>query len=617
MNVIGTIFDSAKRLLPQKLQDSLFAEIDISKSLEASPAGAIFMGVQILEYLGFPRYIDDLLGERHRSFEELRHHYHNKKASDKPLIPSPGIILCILVADMIAHPRTITPAYKFEENAASWCSGPLLGIEPALLNDDRIGRTLSAIGAETQTMEETLFYLIMTAGKKAEIPLNKFMLDTTVLELDGKFKDAEKVVPGRGKNSFAQLLVSLVIASGSRLPVGFGVLAGNTNDAKTLPGIYDTVHRIADEGAVEFLMDRIYPTPSNILFLKEHEDERMVYWVSPLKAGLSNRRVRQEIEQAYNEEQWKKVSYRSAKERKAKIDPPLQAFETTWMLTETIKPDLEPGQKRRPKGSIKTVEMEVRCVFYRHQGQAEKETKKREQDQIQLNEALQDFRSKLNKYKYRELEYCQIKLSELLKFFPSVKEFVQCQLSQTEQGAISLTWSWDQSALDEEAKYDGTFALLTNYSAKQVSANQLVKKYRSRDEIEVDFKQMRGLLDLERVLFQLPERIDCYIFLKVIALFVLAFLRAYAVQEGVKATEKEIQESMGDMFLTETQILPLKMKIYGVARDSELNKLFRNLFSLSEPQTIISGMNEAEKSKTDHYVLKWYETKEKEHQAPY
>lgn len=617
MNAIGAIIDSAKRLLPQKLQDLLFAEIDISKSLEASPAGAIFMGVQILEFLGFPRYIDDLLGEKHRSFDDLRYHYHNKKASDKPLIPSPGIILCILVADMIARPRTITPAYKFEESAASWQSGPLLGIEPYLLNDDRIGRALSALGAETQTMEEILFHLIMTAGKEAGIPLNKFMLDTTVLELDGKFKAAEKVVPGRGKNSFAQLLVSLVIASGSRLPVGFGVLAGNTSDSRTLPGVYDTVHRIADEGAVEFLMDRIYPTPSNILFLKEHEDERMVYWVSPLKMGLSNRRVRQEIEQAYNEERWKTVSYRSTKELKANIAPPLQAFETTWTLTEKIKPDLEPGQKRRPKGSIKTKEIEVRCVFYRHQGRAEQEIMKRKQNLTRLDEALMDFTAKLNKRKYQELDYCRKKFKELLKSFSSVSEFVQYDLCETEKGAISLTWSWDHAAIEEEAKYDGTFALLTNYSTNQVNSNQLVKKYRSRDEIEVDFKQMRGLLDLERVLFQLPERIDCYIFLKVIALFVLTFLRAYAAMEGVKTTEKKIQEDMGDMLLVETQVLPLEMIIYSVARDSELNKLFRNLFSLVEPHKIISVMNEAEKAKADHYVLKWAEAYKNGHQASY
>lgn len=93
---------------------------------------------------------------------------------------------------MVARLRYLTPAYKFEEMAEQWCTGPLLGIAPSLLNDDRIGRVLSALGANTETMEEVLFKLVMEAGKKAGIPLNKFMLDTTVLKLDGKFKDAGK-----------------------------------------------------------------------------------------------------------------------------------------------------------------------------------------------------------------------------------------------------------------------------------------------------------------------------------------------------------------------------------------------------------------------------------------
>jgi len=188
-----------------------------------------------------------------------------------------------------------------------------------------------------------------------------------------------------------------------------------------------------------------------------------------------------------------------------------------------------------------------------------------------------------------------------LKSHSGVKQFVQYNLSQANNGGITFTWSWQESALVEELKHDGTFALLTNYTPKQVNANQLVTKYRSRDEVEVDFKQMRGLLDLERVLYQRPERIDSYVFLKVIALFVLTFMRAYAQQEGVKATEKEIQENM---LLVENNIMPLEMKTYGVARDSKLTKLFREIFSLPEPQTLIKVLNEAEIARVDEYVRK-------------
>lgn len=47
------------------------------------------------------------------------------------------MILSLIVADMIACPRHITRTYKFQEMAERWQTGPLLGIEPSLLNDDR------------------------------------------------------------------------------------------------------------------------------------------------------------------------------------------------------------------------------------------------------------------------------------------------------------------------------------------------------------------------------------------------------------------------------------------------------------------------------------------------
>jgi transposase len=403
------------------------------------------------------------------------------------------------------------------------------------------------------------------------------------------------------------LLVSLVIASGSRIPVGFGVLPGNTSDSSTLPDIYETVNRVADDGPVEFLMDRIYPTPGNILFLKDHQDERMVYWVAPLKMGLSEKRARELVDEANRENKWGPISYRSSKEKKAKVDPPLTAFETAWTLTQKVKPELKPGQKRRPRGSIQTIEVEVRCVFYRHELNAEQERENRGIKIEQLEKALQEFSAKLNKREYQDIEYCKKKLAELLKSYTSVKKFVQCSVSQTNKGIISLIWSWDGEAILEETKYDGIFALLTNYTKEQINKNQLVEKYRERDQVEVDFKQMRGILELERILFQRPERIDTYAFIKVIALFVLAFLRFHAGQEGIKTTEKNIQESMGDILLVENQILPLGFKTYGVARDTELNRLFREIFSLPDPLELIKVMSEAEIAKVDDYVRTWYE----------
>jgi transposase len=606
MNEIGAVIQAAKKLIPKKVQEELIKQLGMSETLDASPAGAVLMGMYILEYVGFPRYIDEQLGMEYTSIEQLRNHYHEKQPDEKPMTPSAGIILSLMVADMFACPRNITRTYKFEEMAEIWKTGPLLGIEPSLLNDDRILRTMSLLGADMQNMKEILFQLVINASKKAGIALNKFILDTTLLQLSGNFDDTPKVVPGRGRDSFDQLVVSLVVASGSKLPVGFNILAGNTSDSSTLPDAYHTINTIADEGSIELIMDRAFPTASNIRFLNEHQEERMVYWVSPLKIGLSEKEARRLINEAYSYKKWNAVSYRSTKEKKSNVEPPLTAFEGIWTLTDVIKPELEPGQKRRAKGSIQSIEMDVRVVFYQHKINAENEKKRRYHEKDQLEKALQDFESKLNKRKLRDIEYCQNKLDGLVKGFKKVGRFLKYEFSKTDNGIISLDIIWDDVAIEQEEKYDGIFALLTNYEKNQINADGLVTKYRSRDEIEVNFKDMKGLLDLEKIIYQIPERIDTYIFLKVIAFFILAFLKTYAENAGLKTTKKGIQESMGDMLIVENKLMPLGMKTYGVARDTALNKLFRKTFLLPEPLDLIKILSEIELTKVNEYVINWY-----------
>lgn len=606
MEQLGMLLDSISRLLPKEVHKEVFNNLKISETFEATPSGAILIGMYILEYLGFPQYIDDILGIEHTTIAQLKNHYNNKEETEPPMIPSPGIVLSLMAADIIACPSTITPVYKYVEMAAQWHTGPLLGIDPSLLNDDRIGRMMSMAGADHETLQEVLYTMLVNAGKKSHIPLSKFILDTTLLQLDGEFKNAPKVVPGRGNRSFAQLIVSLVVASGSRMPVGFSVLAGNTSDSSTLPDIYETVDRIADDGPVEFLMDRIYPTPSNILFLERQKNDRVVYWVSPLKAGLSEKRFRDLVDEAYEENMFKPVEYRSQKEIKADIKPPLTAFETVWTLTETIKPQLEAGRKRRPKGSIQKVSIDVRCVIYRHEINAQREKKNRELKKEELTQALFEYTTKLNKRKYCNIKYCENKLSELLKKYACLNSFIKYNLFQSDKGSIDFSWTFDEVAFVEEEKYDGLFALLTNYTIEQVNSNQLVRKYRGRDQIEVDFKEMKGLLQLERILFQKPERIDTYIFLKVIALFVLTFMRAQAEQNGIHKTVKDIKEDMGNVIISETRILPIEMKAYGIGRDTDLNKMFRRMFSLPDPVDLIKILIDSEKSRIDEYVINWY-----------
>lgn len=98
-------------------------------------------------------------------------------------------------------------------------------------------------------------------------------------------------------------------------------------------------------------------------------------------------------------------------------------------------------------------------------------------------------------------------------------------LSENALKAVKVLWTWDEDAYTGQKRYDGVFAMLTNHPQEDVSANEILCRYRDRNEVEMDFRGLKGLLDLERIFMQIPERIDAYLFTKVLDYFVLAFLR--------------------------------------------------------------------------------------------
>src|SRR5665648_1301226 len=90
MEDIGAIMLSIMKQLPQKAQNQLIPQLASSKEIDASPAGAILMGMHILEYVGFAKHVDDLLGEEHTSIKKLKEHYQDRS------VPERSFLTCLL-----------------------------------------------------------------------------------------------------------------------------------------------------------------------------------------------------------------------------------------------------------------------------------------------------------------------------------------------------------------------------------------------------------------------------------------------------------------------------------------------------------------------------------------
>lgn len=582
---LGAIFERIQQL-PKQAQTALLGGLKLTDA-KFTPAGAVLTAMYLLTSLGVLRRIDRVLGEEHTSLNYLK----KEMAEGRKQVPSSGILIGLLVADMLAYPKRIARIYEVQTLAKAWHTDKLLGIDPDLLNDDRLLRTLSKLGVNPSDMGDILQGMTLDVSDQFKIGLSRFFVDGSVLQLDGVFAQASKVCPGRGQDSLSQLVTSLVVASGSRLPVSFDVLPGGTNDSTTLPKALVAMDRVAPPGPIEWIADRIFPSAKNILFL-QNQKQREYRFIAPLKTGVSEKRFRALVDQAWDQGQWESINYRSSEEMRKKRERSYEAYETAWTLTDIEKPELPPGQTRRPKGSIISHEVTVRCAVYRHGYKAEQEFQNREKQRVVCEAALEDFSKKLNKRKLQTLPECEQAIARLMKEFPKVKSFVKLELSKNAHNAVVLLWSWDEDAYTRQKRYDGIFAMLTNHSREHVSSNELLCRYRDRNQVEMNFRDLKGMLDLERIFMQIPERIDAYLFIKVLAYFVLAFLRWYAEEHGYgKMTESKIQDQLSEMGLSRISIEPLGIDKWSVANDNPLTIFFRSSLDLPDPHETINILN--------------------------
>ena len=112
---------------------------------------------------------------------------------------------------------------------------------------------------------------------------------------------------------------------------------------------------------------------------------------------------------------------------------------------------------------------------------------------------------------------------------------------------VLFSWNWDEEAYSHQKRYDGVFAMLTNHPQKDVYVDEILLRYRYRNQIEMNSRDLKGLLDLERIFIRIPERTDAFLFIKVLAYFVLAFRRDTEEHGYGKLTESKIQDQLSEL----------------------------------------------------------------------
>ncbi len=95
-----------------------------------------------------------------------------------------GQVIEALVANRLTSP---TPLVHVQDWAAAWVTEEIFGIDPAALNDDRIGRALDAIAPE---LEGIVGSVGATAIAAFGLDVARLHWDTTSISLYGDYRDA-------------------------------------------------------------------------------------------------------------------------------------------------------------------------------------------------------------------------------------------------------------------------------------------------------------------------------------------------------------------------------------------------------------------------------------------
>jgi transposase len=596
------VMEQLAKLPPNKLMKILpELRVEVPK---ANPSGAVLIGVFLARSIGIGKIIDDLLGEEYVTYEHLREDATNGFNARV----STGLACEIMIGDMLGRNQHLTRLYKFEEACDNWQVEKILGIPAQKFNDDKMGRALDAIRADEKIMADVLQGVVLSASKTFNIPLNRFYNDTSSVPVSGVMEGNDKVQYGYGGiHDLKQLVLNLTISDVASLPITSAIDPGNVQGGTTFGRSFQKVKEVTDNQEFEMIIDRGILTQDNMHLILSDSNGKG-FFIGPLKEDLSKNWVLTQLNRA-KEDDFTPISYRSKKEIERDLPLRYIAFETEYTFTVELEPrkkDKKPkkDKQRRKKGERKFATYTVRAVIYCDLQKKQKDELRRQERIIRTENALIELNGKFNKRSLTTVDACKQAVEKIFKGHPEMRRLFNVKIELNQHNAVIMTWSKDTTIIPELEKTDGIFVLLTNHGKEKVDANELLTRYRGRNDIEVSFKFLKGALDLRQIFLRVPNRVEAYCFLKVLAMLVLNLAAWILAKHGKKMSPQKLQKELGDLTIAEQRLEPIGVRHWGGANVPNTIDMLVNQFNLPHPLILIEIINAS--INFSYHIEKWF-----------
>lgn len=416
-------------------------------------------------------------------------------------IASHGRVIEAMVANRLTSPQ---PLLHVQDWAGEWAVEEVFGVEPATLNDDRLGRALDAIAPALDAIVGSIGARAIT---EFGIDVARLHWDMTSISLFGDYDQPEDgfAEPSYGhpkdrRVDLKQIQTGLAVSGDGGIPVLHRAFDGRAGEVNQVVAAMESLRAMCAERSFLLVGDTKLVSYENLRQITAAG----VTFIAPASKSY----VSAEVLAACDFDAAAPVDYVAQRDADKPADRrgTYRVLEDTWSME----------APKKTKGTA----LELRRVFVWSSADADAAGKARAKKLERAREDLDALTRGLGGRHYATPAAVQARLTTIASK-RRVGDYLRADVGVDEAGKPILAWHFDNEALAAEAATDGWYCLLTNLDAGTVVAGEVLARYKGQEVVERRYGAFKGPLAVAPVFLKNNRRIEAL--LSVICLALLIF----------------------------------------------------------------------------------------------
>ncbi len=416
-----------------------------------------------------------------------------------------GEVVAVLAASRLCSPA---PLYDIAGWASSAAVAELLGVPAALLNDDRLGRSLEALAPAAEEVRGKL--LLAAVRRFAVADASRLHLDLTAVRFAGHYPGSALVEKGwAADRTIGRQVKTLQATVPAGVPLYFRPHNGSAGEPPAFMAAIETLAAALPPGLV-------IVADSGLGYLENlcAADDARVGFVVPLRADAGwAARFDADAGPLGGLAALERLDYVSCRERR-----------------------LPPGKRTIWKGLLRPFPVtsedtgarhDLRAAYIWSSEEAASVAAARERALATAEAALGRIRNGLGGRYYKTRKQVDARVAQITA--GHVKDLITVRTG-TKAGKPWITWERDQDAIAAASRLDGLYALATNLpdpgDGTPLTAAGVLKTYKDQWIAEQRHRDLKQALKVRPVFLHNDDRIEALIAVIGIALLIFGLIEA-------------------------------------------------------------------------------------------